>query len=203
MDLPVTIKTKSLIIPALNINIMYPEVTELYNPAIQMYINVKIVETLNRMLLDLGYHDPNLKEMQGYYEIKTNERRILSLSLIVYSYTGGAHGLTLIKSLTFNADTGKMYMLYELFKPDAPFVGRLSAIISQKIGEWKIPLIGDFTSIRRDQDFYLADHSLVIYFQQYEISPYVAGFPYFPIPIWDIQDLIAETGPLNTLLPFT
>ncbi|MDG5473027.1 DUF3298 and DUF4163 domain-containing protein [Jeotgalibacillus sp. ET6] len=203
MDLPVTIKTKSLNNPALNIKILYPEVTELYNPSVQMNINVKIVETLNRMLLDLGYHDPNLQEMIGYYEIKTNERRILSLSLIVYSYTGGAHGLTLIKSLTFNADTGKMYLLYELFKPGAPFVERLSDIISEKIKKWDIPLIGDFTSIRRDQDFYLADHSLVIYFQQYEISPYVAGFPYFPIPIWDIKDLITDTGPLNTLLPFT
>jgi len=168
-----------------------------------MKINTEIISTLNKILLDLGYHDPNLVEMQGFYEIKTNERRILSLSLIIYSFTGGAHGLTISKSLTFNVDTGFCYSLDELFVPDSPYIERLSSLIGEKIIQWDIQLLGEFNGIRPDQDFYLADHSVVIYFQLYEITPYVYGFPYFPIPIYDVLDIIDESGPLGILLPFT
>ena len=203
MDLPVTIKTRALQKPAPAINIYYPVVTDIGNPLIEMNINVAIVETLNRMLLDLGYDNPHLVEMQGYYEIKTNERKILSLTLIVYSFAGGAHGLTMAKSLTFNVDTGRKYSLHELFKPGSNYVERLSTLVGEKIKQWDILLLDEFTGIRPDQDFYLADHSLVLYFQLYEITPYVAGFPYFPIPILDIADIIDESGPLGKLLPFT
>ncbi|TDL35284.1 DUF3298/DUF4163 domain-containing protein [Jeotgalibacillus sp. S-D1] len=203
MDLPVTISTRAVIKQSPNIRVYYPVVSDLPNKAAEMNINVAIVETLNRMLLDLGYHDQNLVEMQGYFEIKTNERRILSLTLLVYSFTGGAHGLTMVKSLTFNVDTGKNYQLYELFKPDSLYVERLSSIISEKITLWDIQLLDEFTKIRYDQDYYLADHSIVIYFQLYEITPYVAGFPYFPIPILDVSDIILDKGPLGILLPFT
>lgn len=203
MDLPVTISTRAVVKQSPSIRVYYPVVSGLTNKTAEMNINVAIVETLNRMLLDLGYHDQNLVEMQGYFEIKTNERKILSLTLLVYSYTGGAHGFTMIKSLTFNVDTGKNYLLYELFKPDSSYVEKLSAIISRKIKQWNIQLLDEFTKIRHDQDYYLADHSIVIYFQLYEITPYVAGFPYFPIPILDVSDIIEDTGPLGILLPFT
>ena len=46
-------------------------------------------------------------------------------------------------------------------------------MIEKKIVEWDVPLIEGFTQIRSDQDFYIADHSLVIYFQVYEWTPYV------------------------------
>ena len=154
------------------------------------------------MVIELGFYDENLIEMVGEFEIKTNERQILSLTLTVYSFTGGAHGMTLVKSLSFNVTTGKHYELNDLFLPDSDYVTRLSAIIKPKIDDWDIPILEEFTQIRKDQDFYLADHSLVIYFQLYEISPYVAGFPYFPIPILDIQDIIQPNGPLEILLPF-
>ena len=58
--------------------------------------------------------------MSGSYEIKTNERNVLSLSLLNYAYTyPSAHGLTKVRSLTFDVQTGKSYTLKELFKPEA------------------------------------------------------------------------------------
>jgi len=140
--------------------------------------------------------------MIGEFEIKTNERGIFSLSLTVYSFTGGAHGMTIVKSLTFDVASGQQYELSDLFKPNSEYVSKLSSIIAGKIKDWETLLLEPFTTIRTDQDFYLADHALVIYFQLYEISPYVAGFPYFPIPILDIQDIIQPNGPLEKLLPF-
>ena len=203
MDFPVTIGYRLLHNNLPKISVYYPYVMGLANPQAELIINRSIVSTLNSLLVELGYNDPNLVEMVGNFEIKTNERGILSLSLLVYSFTGGAHGLTIIKSLTFDIATGKQYDLKDLFKPDSDYITKLSAIIQNKITEWETPLLDEFTSIRSDQDFYLADHSLVIYFQLYEITPYVAGFPYFPIPILDIQDIVKPDGPLDKLLPFS
>lgn len=202
MDFPVMIGHRHIFRHSPKISIYYPYVFGLANPHAEFIINQKIVATLNDMVKELGFYDKNLIEMVGEFEIKTNERQILSLTLTVYSFTGGAHGMTLVKSLSFNVTTGKLYELKDLFLPDSGYVKRLSAIIKPKIDDWEIPILDEFTQIRADQDFYLADHSLVIYFQLYEISPYVAGFPYFPIPILDIQDIIQPKGPLEILLPF-
>ncbi len=202
MDFPVMIGYRHIFRHSPKITIYYPYVFGLPNPRVEFLINQKIVATLNDMLIERGFYDENLIDMVGEFEIKTNERQILSLTLTVYSFSGGAHGMTLVKALSFNVTTGKYYELRDLFLPNSDYVKRLSTIIKPKINDWEIPILDEFTQISENQDFYLADHSLVIYFQLYEISPYVAGFPYFPIPILDIQDSIQPEGPLEILLPF-
>lgn len=202
MDLPVAIGYRLIQKQHPKVNVYYPFVMGLANLQAELMINSAIVSTLNKTMIELGYHDSYLQEMVGEFEIKTNERNILSLTLTVYAFTGGAHGMTIVKSLSFDITTGKQYELKDLFKPGSDYVTVLSTMIEKKIKDWKIQLLGEFTKIRSDQDFYLADHSLVIYFQLYEITPYVWGFPYFPIPILDIQEIIQPNGPLEKLLPF-
>nr|WP_255457388.1 RsiV family protein [Sporosarcina sp. JAI121] len=111
--------------------------------------------------------------------------------------------MTIIKSLTFDTTTGKEYTLKELFKTDSHYEEKLSDIIQQRIKDWKIDLLEPFNEIRSDQDFYIADTSLVIYFQLYEITPYYWGFPYFPIPILDLADIIEPDSPLDRMMAFT
>ena len=159
--------------------------------------------TLNKILVEQNYYESYLVELLAYYELKTNQRGILSLNIIVYSFTGGAHGMTIIKSLTFDTNTGKQYTLKELFKPGSDYEKKISSIVNQKITDWNIELLGKFEGIRSDQDFYIADTVLVIYFQLYEITPYVWGFPYFPIPILDLADIIKPEGPLDRMMAFT
>jgi len=184
------------------VKIYFPIVTSLPLPPIQKKINRHILKQLNTILIDQGFYNKNLVEMVGNYEIKTNERGFLSLSLTVYSFTGGAHGLTITKSLTFDITTGKQYTLEDLFKPTSDYVRVLSEIIEKKFIEWEVPLLDEFEGIRPDQDFYVADHSLVIYFQLYELTPYVYGFPYVPIAIKDIEEIILPNGILDKLLSF-
>ena len=203
MNLPVSIRTKMLPHASTEVKVYYPVVFNLPNHGIQQKINQAIVTTLNKILIEQSYYETSLVELLAYYELKTNQRGILSLNLIVYSFTGGAHGMTIIKSLTFDTKTGKQYTLKELFKPEADYEKELSSIINKKIVDWNIQLLGKFEGIRSDQDFYIADTVLVIYFQLYEITPYVWGFPYFPIPILDIADIIQPDGPLDRMMAFT
>ncbi|WP_144511848.1 DUF3298 and DUF4163 domain-containing protein [Bacillus sp. FJAT-22090] len=202
MNLPVRIETKRIFKQSPNVNVYYPIVSNLPHPHIEKKINGDIITLLNKMLIEQGFYAEGVEEITGYYEIKNNQRGILSILLIVYTFSGGAHGLTLCKSLTFDVTTGKMYTLRDLFKPNSDYVKTLSGIINKKIIEWDVPLLGEFKEIRKDQDYYIADHCLVIYFQLYEITPYVYNFPFFPIVIKDIEKIVPSNGPLEKMLYF-
>jgi hypothetical protein len=108
--------------------------------------------------------------------------------------------MTVIKSLTFDTTTGKTYKLAELFKPGSDYIEVLSDIIRLQIKERDIVLLEDFKGIAPDQDYYIADKSLVVYFQLYELTAYAYGIPFFPISVYELQDIIREDGPLGRMI---
>lgn len=198
MNLPVQVATMQMLLPRLEVN--YPVVFGLPDPVVQQTINSKIQGLVNSMIREQGYYENPLTQITGTYELKTNERGILSLAIIIYSFAGGAHGITVTKSLTIDVQTGQVYQLADLFKPGVNYVKILSDIVRMQIKERNIPLLGEFKGISRNQDFYIADKCLVIYFQLYEITAYVYGFQYFPISVYEIQDIINEEGPLGRMI---
>lgn len=203
-DFPLLIQTKKLPHASSKVKVYYPVITQMRDAIIQRKLNSTIIHTLNELLVEQNFYAKELVELLASFEIKNNQRGILSLNLIVYSFTGGAHGMTIIKSLTFDTKTGKQYELNDLFKPGSDYVKKLSDIIREDIKKWDVQLLyPPFKEIRPYQDFYIADTSLVIYFQLYEITPYVWGFPYFPIPILDLADIIQPQGPLDRMMSFT
>lgn len=131
--------------------------------------------------------------------MKNNQRDVLSLTLINYAFSGGAHGLTVVVPITFNTKNGKVYKLKDLFKPDSNYVKRLSELVENQIKERDIMVLGEYTGINPNQDFYIADKSLMLFYQLYDLAPYAYGIPYFPISIYDIQDIIADEGPLGQM----
>ncbi|HEY0826802.1 MAG TPA: DUF4163 domain-containing protein, partial [Bacilli bacterium] len=153
IQLPVSVRTYQITKPKLSI--LYPVIVELPNPQVQQKINQTILNEVYKLLQTQGYGQNPMTESTGYYEIKSNERGIFSLSLFNYSFSGGAHGLTLQKSLTFNTETGKLYPLQELFKPGSDYISRLSMIVKEQIKRRDIPLLVEFNQIRPDQDFYI------------------------------------------------
>lgn len=195
---PVCINTMKLTMPRLDV--YYPVVSGLNDMNVQRKVNNTILNLAYQMIRDQGFYENPQTTITGYYEIKTNERGILSLVLTNYAFSGGAHGITIMKSLTFDLETGKLYQLDDLFKAGSNYVDVLSEIIKEQIEERDIPVITEFNKIRPNQDFYIADKALVIYFQLYELAPYVYGFPQFPISVYEIQDIIKEDGPLGEMI---
>lgn len=148
-----------------------------------------------------GFPQNPQTEVTGYYELKTNERSVLSLSQFNYAYTAhAAHGLTVQKSLTFDGKTGRKVQLADLFRPGADYTARLSAIVRQQIKQRDMTLLGEFPGVSPNQDFYLADKSLVLYYQLYELTAYVFGFPYFPVSVYEVADIVAEDGPFGRMM---
>ena len=205
---PVYIITRKLVSPNAEMAIDYPAVVGMPDQMVQHNINARIFHTVNSLineqtkrLVDQGYKDITRITVQGWYEIKTNERGILSLSLGNYTFPyPAAHGLTIIRSLTFNIQNGSTYQLKDLFKLGSSYVKVLSAIIAKQIKEREIPVISEFKRIKPDQDYYIADKALVVYFQLYDLAPYAYGFPQFPISVYEIQNIIREDGPLGRMI---
>lgn len=198
--LPVSIKT--MVMKQNGTTIYYPQVIGLQNMHVQQSINQTIYQ-LVQYLMQQQYKQQGVssfEEMIGTFEIKTNERNILSLSLSNYAYAfQHANGLTIMKSLTFDVQTGKNYQLKDLFKPGSDYVKTLSAIVQKQIKERDLPLLNGFSGISPNQDFYIADKTLVLYFQPIEITPHYIGLPMFPISVFEIQDIIDENGPLGIM----
>lgn len=195
---PVCINTMKLTMPKLEV--YYPSVGGISDINVQKKINNTILNVVYRMIEDQGYYKNTETTITGYFEIKNNQRGILSLTLSNYAFSGGAHGMTIMKSLTFNVETGEEYGLSQLFKPGSNYVKVLSEMVKVQIKERDIPVIEEFCTIKPNQDFYIADKILVLYFQLYELAPYAYGFPQFPISVYSIQDIINEDGPLGRML---
>jgi len=186
-----------------NIEMYYPYVSGPGHPAAIQKINAAIIDAINKLIARQYYYQDPRVQITGWYEIKTNERNVLSLAIGNYGYApGAAHGMTYLKSLTFDVKSGKLYSLSELFKEGSDYVKVLSDIVAEQIKKRDIPTLEPFTGINPDQDFYIADKSLVIYFQLYELTAYAYGFPMFPISVFDISDIIEPDGLLGRMATY-
>jgi len=179
-----------------NITMLYPQTAGHENFNANALMNVKIRNAVMDLIKAL--EQPGLKStISGSFEIKNNQRGILSILLIAMAEFGGAHPMTMAKSLTMDTTTGDIYTLNQLFKPGYKEI--INAEIRKQIKERDIPLLDGFKGISDDQDYYVADHTLVIYYQLYELAPYAAGFPYFPIPLYQLSNVIPDNSPLDRL----
>jgi len=175
---------------------LYPQAAGHENFNANALMNVKIRNAVMDLIKSL--EQPGLKTtISGSFEIKNNQRGILSILLIAMAEFGGAHPMTMAKSLTMDTATGELYSLNQLFSPGYKEI--INAEIRKQIKERNIPLLDGFKGISDDQEYYVSDHTIVIYYQLYELAPYAAGFPYFPIPLYLLSGVIPDNSPLDRL----
>jgi len=187
------------------INIVYPQVTGLPDTEVQERINRAIEERVQGLIAEQRqWPDTSglkIQEMTGTYKIGVNKNGILSIRLENYMYPEhAAHGTTMVKSVTVDLETGKVYTLGDLFQRGTDFIMVLNQMIRQQFKERDIPMINEFRGITVNQDYYLTPKNLVIYFQAYEYTPGYVGIPEFEIPYRKIINYIDEEGPIGKLL---
>lgn len=208
---PVSIKTvkKSSEDDKLKVTLQFPQIEGLEDIAVQDRINLKFSGAAEKALNEGLKNAGNMaQESDGYtgrqykcetyfdYRVKYNQNGFLSIIFLNYQYTGGAHGGTIQSSLTYNLKTGQEYMLADLFTEGADYVSLMNGVITEEINERiKAELlpeysISPFRTIRNDQDFYLADGAVAVYFQQYEYFPYAAGIQAFPVEFSVLKDIL-------------
>lgn len=185
-----------------SVDIRYPKVIALQNKDVQDKINKDILDTVYN-LIDLQKIDDNVEELYGNYDVTLNEKFLVSILFDNFVYwKNSIHGLTILKSITSDLETGKKYELEDLFIENSNYKERINKIIKRQIKGQEIEryLLRDFETINENQDFYLTDNCLVIYFQLYEYTSYAYGFPKFCINYNDLLDIINPEGPIPRLL---
>jgi hypothetical protein len=194
----------------IKITSQYPQIDGLVDQAVQDNINsvlkeiamaaknesLKNAEEMQKELIPGYTGSPNKWESYFDYRLKYNQNGLLSVVFQDYRYTGGAHGLTVQSSHTFNLNTGAEYKLKDLVKSDADYVAFISDIVRDemhaRVKEGILPdyMIEPFEAIKEDQDYYLSNDAVVIYFQQYEYFPYAAGIQEFPVEFSALEGLL-------------
>lgn len=120
------------------------------------------------------------------FELKKNTDSALSIKVRYYTYSGGAHGF--YQDIAYNVDmrTGKFLELMDLFKDNTKYKEVIDEEIKRQIAELEKKDeenigIYNFKGIKENQNFYLQDENLVVYFDLYDITPYARGIPEFSI----------------------
>lgn len=125
-------------------------------------------------------------EIYSRYTITTDNNSIISMYDDYYEYLGGAHGMTTRSSYTIDRKQEKLLSLKELFTEDYNYKDIINKEIKTEINKHPENYFdsGDaFKGISENQSFYIEGDNLVIYYQLYDLAPYVFGFPEFKIPL--------------------
>lgn len=179
--------------------VAFPEVNNLTG-VLRHRVNTLIREQAYRAVPEI---DPaeNIIQATSSYTTEVNRDSILSLRFEDYVFwEHAAHGLTVVRSITLNICNAQVYSFSDLFDPAAPFQERVNAIIREQIAARQIPLLREFEGVYLEQEYYLTDSELVIYYQLYDYTPYDYGILEFAIPFSRIADVINTGGPIGQLM---
>jgi hypothetical protein len=124
------------------------------------------------------------------YNVTYNRDCTLSLYFDRYEYTGGAHGMTVRYSDTWDLQDGHRLELGAIYPAYASEItGIITADIAAEMQSGEGWYFEDYAKNVAEyfnpEHFYLTGAGLVVYFQLYEIAPYASGIPEFTIPYSD------------------
>jgi len=202
-----TIKT-SVQEPGLKITQQYPQIEMNGNQQVQEEVNRLFEEAAEKSAAEgrknaaeLAQYrqehpdtSPNPCEVYFDYQLKYNRAGLLSVVLQDYQYAGGAHGSTRQTSYSIRLDSGQHYSLRDWFREDADYVSVLSAKVKEQLAVRNLEqaLFEPFERIDPDQDYYISNLGLTVYFQQYDILPYAAGIQEFTADFADLKSLLND-----------
>ena len=178
----------------LNLDIIIPEIHGLSDSKKEDEINEKIVnDTKKRMdeVISIGeeYYENAPKPSIPYqlfarYSI-SNLEGVVSFYIDYYQFTGGAHGMTEKVAYNINTNTSNELILKDLFIENYNYEEIINKEIEKQItknSDFYFTGKDGFQGIKDNQEFYIEDGEIVIYFPLYEIAPYATGISKFKIP---------------------
>ncbi|WP_163195672.1 DUF3298 and DUF4163 domain-containing protein [Clostridium thermarum] len=185
---------------ALLVDIKLPVISGLTNKDIEKNLNSKFETEAMKLKSSLEEEakgalqdskDNNLEfhkyEVNTSYKVNYNRNDFLSITVVYYRYTGGAHGLSYMKGYNIDLKTGHNYSLSQCFDKNFNYKEIIDEVV---LNEMKAnrelyfeDVINDFKGIEKDHPFYIEEGNLVVYFAEYEIAPYAHGIPEFRVPL--------------------
>lgn len=125
-------------------------------------------------------------EIHSTYTVSENNEVLLSLYNDYYEYLGGAHGITTRTSYTIDKGKESLITIKELFVKGYNYSDVINKSIKEQIRKNPENYFDSgnlFKGIAENQSFYIEGDNLIIYYQLYDIAPYVFGIPEFKVPL--------------------
>jgi hypothetical protein len=138
------------------------------------------------------------------YRVEYNHNCLLSIRMDILDLYGDNSAPLDSIYLTFDAHSGALCKLPDLLDAqDARWRGVLPDIVTEQAENRDITLLCDVLPIADDQQFYIADGCMVLVYEQYEITTYLAGRPEFKIPLAQLSAFIPEDSSLQKMIQVT
>ena len=178
----------------LDINVVVPQINGIGNKKQEDAINDKIIKWTEswinevKEIADEYFKDKPtpLMPYQLYARYKlTNNSDIISFYIDYYQFSGGAHGITNRIAYNIEKSSGIEMQLKDIFKDNYNYKDVINKEISRQISKDPDRYFtgkDGFNGIGDNQNFYIKNNTVVIYFGLYEIAPYAAGISEFIIP---------------------
>lgn len=167
----------------------------LYRTKAVMYERSNVMNLYQMAMVEYEYsvaHNYPVHQFEAYvaYEVTYNQNCVLSIYFDQYEYTGGAHGLTIRTSDTWDLQRSRRMELSDFFPNWNDYEDDIIQIIIKQIenqmAEGNVMFFNNYEELVKSafktNNYYLSRDGVVIYFQQYDIAPYAAGLPTFTIP---------------------
>lgn len=145
----------------------------------------------------LGYPMIAPWDLSIFYETTSTAKGYNTLIFTIYDYTGGAHGNTTFQTFTYDAVTGEVYGLFDLFQEEFDPMPTLSSLVQSQL----LATMGDMTDAdwiaagtgedpANYQNFALTDTDLIFYFPPYQVAAYAAGPQVVSIPLANLATIL-------------
>lgn len=176
--------------------VYYPEVEGMRNNTAEHRVNMRLTQ------LAEAYKVPKKQDIKqtyfGDYDVIFYKKKLVVIEFSGYRAASGvAHGIATKNHAHFDLESGRMFMLRDLYKAGADYVKEISRIVGQMMNEnpdYSYVFLENYQGIAPDQPFYVTDEAVYIYFAPNEIGPYTVGFPTFRIGFDDIKGMIYKEG---------
>ncbi|WP_211747498.1 DUF4163 domain-containing protein [Paenibacillus sp. Marseille-Q4541] len=133
-------------------------------------------------------------DFNGSFLLTFNREGVLSIVTDNYEYVGGAHGMTLREGFTFSLKDGKQLSINDLLHSSEGAKKKLDKMLKEKTKN--DDYTDGFNGLKTNPDFYLKEGGITVFYQQYEIAPYAAGFPTYT---FNFNDLLPKgTDPFSS-----
>lgn len=127
-------------------------------------------------------------EFEMTYDVYKSSEGVVSVLLKKYIHLGGVHGNTIYKAVNFDLNSAQSVdMQYVVGAPKeeyTPFIKDI--ILTQMRNDPEQPYFsiedGALDETFDDTQFLISESGIIVFFQEYDIAPFVAGYRSFEIP---------------------
>lgn len=131
-------------------------------------------------------------EVQIDGEILFQSSKIISIAITSYINTGGAHGITNISFINFDAATGNRIPNNKLFKNEAAFKDAVKPYYEAALSE--VDIIFDPDNFQLPANIGYNEEGIILLYNSYEIADYSTGIIDFTIPIEKARPFLVFDG---------